>query len=404
MSTATTHPRESTTATRSEPCGPVLYLALELGERTWKLAVTTGFGERPRVRAIPARDLAALDRELTRAQARRRLPPATPVVSCYEAGRDGFWLHRALVRRGIANRVVDSASIEVNRRARRAKADHLDAEKLVVMLVRAAQGDPRVWHEVGVPSEAAEDARTLHREFAAVTAARTAVRTRMHGLLATQGVTLALTGDVGAALGAVRRWDGTPLPPALLARLGREWAEVQHLTTRVLALRAARRALLRAAPEAAPNAMPDATDATEATETRARAQMRQLARLGAVGEAIATVLVREFFSWRTFRNGREVGALAGLVPTPYQSGTQHHEQGISKAGNRHVRHMAVELAWCWLRYQPQSALAQWYGAHFGGGGPGRRRVGVVALARKLLIALWRYLETGVVPDGARLKA
>jgi len=132
--------------------------------------------------------------------------------------------------------------------------------------------------------------------------------------------------------------------------------------------------------------------------------MRQLARLGAVGEAIATVLVREFFGWRTFRNGREVGALAGLVPTPYQSGTQHREQGISKAGNRHVRHMAVELAWCWLRYQPQSALAQWYGAHFGAGGPGRRRVGVVALARKLLIALWRYLETGAVPDGARLKA
>src|SRR6187551_3562431 len=176
MSTATTHPRESTTATRSEPGGPVLYLALELGERTWKLALTTGFGERPRGRAIPARDLAALERELTRAQARLRLPPETPVVSCYEAGRDGFWLHRALVRRGIANRVVDSASIEVNRRARRAKADHLDAEKLVVMLVRAAQGDPRVWHEVAVPSEAAEDARALHREFAAVTAARTAAR------------------------------------------------------------------------------------------------------------------------------------------------------------------------------------------------------------------------------------
>jgi len=391
----------ATVTTRSEQPARTLHLAFDLGNRIWTLAFATSVAPAPPLRTMSARNLAQLDTEIAAAKARFGLAPDAPVVSCYEAGRDGFWLHRALVRRGIANRVVDSASIEVNRRARRAKADHLDAEKLVVMLVRAAQGDPRVWHEVGVPSEAAEDARTLHREFAAVTAARTAVRTRMHGLLATQGVTLALTGDVGAALGAVRRWDGTPLPPALLARLGREWAEVQHLTTRVLALRAARRAPLRAAADATPNAMPDATAAMEA---RARAQMRQLARLGAVGEAIATVLVREFFSWRTFRNGREVGALAGLVPTPYQSGTQHHEQGISKAGNRHVRHMAVELAWCWLRYQPQSALAQWYGAHFGGGGPGRRRVGVVALARKLLIALWRYLETGAVPDGARLKA
>lgn len=181
MSTATTHLPESTNAVRLGTCAHVLHVAFELGKRTWKLAFATGFGARPRIRTIPARDLAALDRELTRAKARLQLPADTPVVSCYEAGRDGFWLHRALVQRGIANRVMDSASIEVNRRARRAKADHLDEQKLVVMLVRAVQGDPRVWHEARVPSEAAEDARTLDREFAVVTAARTAIRNRMHG-------------------------------------------------------------------------------------------------------------------------------------------------------------------------------------------------------------------------------
>ncbi len=404
MSAATTHAGQSSIGSAIDGSRPVLHLAFELGEQTWKLAFTSGLGPRPRVRTIVARDLAAVERECAQAMARLGLPSGTPVVSCYEAGRDGFWLHRALTQRGITNMVVDSASIEVNRRARRAKADHLDAEKLVLMLVRAVQGDRRVWHRVQVPSDAAEDARTLHREFASVTSARTAIRNRMHGLLAAQGVVCPLTGDVPTALAALRRWDGTPLPPALLARLQREWAEIAHLTTRITALRAARRALVRRPGSASAEAAEPAEPAELGEEDRARAQMRQLVRLGAVGEAIASVLVREFFSWRTFRNGREVGALAGLTPTPYQSGQSRREQGISKAGNRHVRHTAVELAWCWLRYQPQSALARWYASRFGAGGPVVRRVGVVALARRLLIALWRYLETGVVPEGAVLKA
>jgi transposase len=239
---------------------------------------------------------------------------------------------------------------------------------------------------VRVPSEADEAARQLSRELDAVTHDRTLVLNRMHGLLATEGVKLAGTGDVPAALRAVRRWDGTPLPAELVVRLERDWRQVEVLTARRTALQAQRRAEL-------------ATGTTPAHD-----QMRQLARLRAVGPATATVLVREFFGWRAFRNRREVGGCAGLTATPFQTGGSHHEQGISKAGNRRVRTLMIELAWGWLRYQPQSELSAWYRAYVGGGGGRQRRVGIVALARKLLIALWRYLETDTVPAGARLKA
>ena len=380
MSPVTTHTREFTQTT------PVLHLAFELADQRWKLAFTPGLGQRPRVRTVPARDLDAVRQEIARALARFGLPATTRVVSCYEAGRDGFWLHRALTALGIANQIVDSASIEINRRLRRAKADRLDAEKLVLMLVRATQGDPRVWRVVRVPSEADEAARQLSRELDAVTHDRTQVLSRIHGLLATEGVKLALTGDVPAALRAARRWDGTPLPAELVVRLERDWRQVEALTARRTTLQAQRR-----------------RDLATGT-TPAHAQMRQLAQLKAVGVATATVLVREFFGWRAFRNRRQLGGCAGLTATPFQTGGSHREQGISKAGNRRVRTLMIELAWGWLRYQPQSELSAWYRAYVGGGGGRQRRVGIVALARKVLIALWRYLETGTVPAGARLKA
>ena len=380
MPPVTTHAHEST------PTTPVLHLAFELADQRWKLAFTPGLGQRRRVRTVAARDLDAVRQEVRRALARFGRPAGTPVVSCYEAGRDGFWLHRALTALGIANSVVDSASIEVNRRLRRAKADRLDAEKLVLMLVRATQGDRRVWRVVHVPSEADEAARQLSRELDAVTHDRTQVLNRMHGLLATEGVKLALTGAVPAALAAVRRWDGTPLPAELVGRLERDWRQVVALTARRTALQAQRRREL-----------------TTGT-TPAHAQMRQLMQLSAVGVATATVLVREFFGWRAFQNRRQVGGCAGLTATPFQTGGTHHEQGISKAGNRRVRTLMIELAWGWLRYQPQSELSAWYRAYVGGGGARQKRMGIVALARKLLIALWRYLETDTVPAGARLKA
>src|SRR6266699_1034539 len=332
---------------------PTLYLAFELGNRDWKLGFTTGFGQPPRERTIAARDLAALATELTQAKRRFALPAEAPVLSCYEAGRDGFWLHRALAAQGIANLVVDSSSIEGNRRRRRAKSDRLDVRKLLTMLLRYATGERRVWHVVHAPTPPEEDRRQLHRELLTTKRDRARVTNRIKGLLAGQGVCLATLARFGTELPAVRTWDGTPLPPALTKRLEREWQKVRHL----LALRA-------------------------------------------IGLESAWLYVMECFSWRQFANRREVGGLAGLTPTPYQSGDLQREQGITQAGNRLVRAMAIEIAWAWLRWQPESALARWYNARFGHGSSRVRRIGIVALARKLLVELWRYLETGVVPEGA----
>jgi transposase len=374
--------RESAPTVSAPPA--VLYLSFELGERDWKLAFTVGLGQRPRHRTIRAGDLTRLDQELAAAKRRFGVAPDGAAVSCYEAGRDGFWLHRALLARGVANVVVDASSIEVNRRARRAKSDRLDNEKLNEMLVRYHAGERRVWHAVRVPSEADEDRRHLERERQTLVRERTRLRNRIQGLLATQGATAAVTGDGDAALGAVRRWDGTPLPGGLLARLRREWARLRAAAAAVTALEAERRAVLAAA-------------------TPAAACGRQLARLRAIGPAIAWTLASEVFGWRTFHNRREVGGVFGLTPTPFQSGGERRELGIAKSGNPQLRALAVELAWLWLRYQPGSALSQWYAARYAGGGPRLRRIGIVALARKLMVALWRYVAFAELPAGAVLK-
>jgi transposase len=366
--------------------GSTLYLAFELGNRDWKLGFTTGFGQPPRERTIGARDVAALAAEITQARRRFALPAGARVCSCYEAGRDGFWLHRALTHQGIANLVVDSSSIEINRRARRAKSDRLDVRKLLTMLLRYDAGERRVWHVVHVPTPAEEDRRQLHRELLFTKRDRARITNRIKGLLASQGVPLLTLQRFTVQLPELRTWDGTPLAPGLAARVEREWAKVQVLSEQIRGLAAERRELLRTG-----------------TDPAVR-QVRQLLALRAIGPESAWLYVMEFFSWRQFANRREVGALAGLTPTPYQSGDSHHEKGIAKAGNRHIRAMAIEIAWAWLRFQPASALAQWYTARFGHGSSRVRRIGIVALARKLLIALWRYLETGVVPDGAVLKA
>lgn len=367
---------------------PTLYVAFELGGSTWKLAATTGPGQAPRVRTVPARAVARTYDELARAKTRFQLAPSAPVVSCYEAGRDGFWLHHALTAHAVRNHVVDSSSIEINRRHRRAKSDHLDARKLVSMLLRYAEGERHVWHVVHVPPPEAEDQRHLHRELKTAQAERLAALTRVGSLLITHGLAVRFTGresaaEVQAVLASLRRWDGTPLPPALQARLVREWGQVVALTTQITALRRERQRLLRDG------------------DTPALRQVRQLMQLKGVGAGTAWVYVMELFAWRTFRNRRELGALTGLAPTPDQSGTgRHRELGMSKAGNRWVRAVAIEGAWCWLRYQPDSALSRWYGARFASGGSRQRRIGIVALARKLMTAFEQYLRTGTPPAGA----
>jgi transposase len=224
------------TVPRIDDRAPVLYLAFELGATTWKLGSTTGFGQPVRERTVPARSLAAVRREIAEAKYHAGLPADAGVVSCYEAGRDGFWLHRYLASVGVANRVVDSSSIEVKRRARRAKTDRLDVHKLLTMLVRAEHGERKVWSVVRVPAPADEDRRQLHRELGTLTREQTRLTNRLKGLLASQGVVLPVQGDFRAQLAAVRLWDGTPLGPALTARLEREWAAREAVRARMRAL------------------------------------------------------------------------------------------------------------------------------------------------------------------------
>jgi transposase len=281
---------------------------------------------------------------------------------------------------------VDSASIEVNRRAKRAKTDRLDVEKLATMLVRYEAGEQKVWSVVHVPSPEVEDQRHLHRELHCLKKDRTRHINRIKGLLASQGVRMAVQADFLSSLDAVRVWDGSGLPAGLRARLEQEYACLTFVHEQVLAREAERQELLRTSQDAS------------------LAKVRQLLRLRGIGENSAWLFVMEFFGWRGFRNRRQVGGLAGLTPTPFQSGDEWHEQGISKAGNRPLRGMAIEIAWSWLRNQPDSALSRWYGVRFGHGSKRLRKIGIVALARKLLVALWRYLEYGEIPAGAQFKA
>lgn len=374
-----------TRITQSTAAPACLLLAFELSERTWKLGFTVGRGQRPRVRQIPAGAVDRLADEIARAKARFDLPGDAPVVSCYEAGREGFWLHRYVVAHGLMNYVVDSSSIEVNRRARRAKTDGLDLVGLLCLLERYVQGERRVWHVVRVPSVAEEDARHLHRLRETLQQERTRLINRLHGLLTTQGITVPLHADFLDRVAAVQRWDGTPLPAGFCHRLRHVWAHLVFLNAQLADVDVAR-AALTADPQTATG--------------RCVAQLQTLQGIGSIG---AWSLTTEIFGWRQIRNGRELGALVGVVPAPYQSGTTCHEQGITRAGNRHVRRMIVQLAWSWLRYQPTSALSRWYRERFSQGRR-LRRIGIVALARKLLIALWRYVETGTVPEGAIMKS
>jgi transposase len=362
-----------------------LFLALELGSTSWKVAFATTRQMRPRVRTVPARALLQLWAEIAKAKLRLGLAAEAPVRSCYEAGRDGFWVHRALTAAGVRNVVIDPASMTVDRRARRAKTDRLDATALVIQLMNAAAGDRRGWREVYVPSVQAEADRQLQREWDTVRTDRTRVRTRIDGLLATQGVRLTITARFCADVRAVQTWEGRPLPDELVARLEREWRHLQQVEARRGELERLRHTRVGAA----------RTDVV-ATQTR------RLARLRGIGLNGALTLTTELFAWRGFTNGRQVGASVGLTPTPYRSDQSVFEQGISRSGNRRVRALSVELAWCWLRWQPLSALSGWFHQRFGHHRRARR-IGIVAVARKLMIALWRYAETGELPPGAVLK-
>ena len=325
-----------------------------------------------------------------RARLERALGHPVAVVSCYEAGYDGFWLHRLLEAHGIRNCVLDPASLQVNRRARRAKTDRIDAASLLRALMAHARGEPKVVSVVRVPSVAEEDARRLHRERHRLVGERVQHVNRIKGLCATQGVYdfQPLRRNRWQRLAALRTGDGRALPPRLEAELARELKRLEQVLEMIAELEAERDAIA-AAPAPAP-AHPHAP------------KIQALARLKGIGPEFATVLVGEVLH-RTFDNRRQVAAYVGLAPSPFRSGRIAREQGISKAGNPKARTTMVELAWMWLRHQPESALSQWFRERVGATRGRLRRIAAAALARKLLVALWRYLEAGLVPDGAVLK-
>jgi transposase len=372
-----THVRNST----AYP-SPVLYLAFELGSKTWKLAFTVGFGQKPRIRTIPAGNLKRLDEEILAAKKRFGLSENIQVISCYEAGRDGFWLDHYLVDLGIRNVVVDSSSIEVNRRKRRAKSDRLDASKLVTMLVRWNLGEHKLWSIVAVPSVEEEDSRQLHRELIQLKTERTSHTNRIKGLLAGLGMSIVVNAHLPERLEALRQWDDRPVPAALRRRILREFDRWKLVSEQIRDIDKQRLEEVR---------LGDQADLEK---------VRKLMKLKGVGINSAWILVREFFGWRDIRNRRHLASLAGLAPTPYDSGDSRREQGISKAGNKRVRWVMTEIAWGWLQFQPNSKLSRWYRRRFGPEYSRSRKIGIVALARKLLIAFWKYLEKGEVPEGA----
>lgn len=359
----------------------VLLVAMELSARSWRLCM--GANGRHRQVTLEPGDGAAWRKVVAEAKAKLGLPADAPVLCCHEAGRDGFWIHRWLEQQGAGNVVVDSASIEVNRKARRAKTDRLDARQLLRQLQRWYGGDAEALRVVRVPTPEEEDARMLHRERDTAVKERTRLGARIRGLAAAQGITFGPLLKV--QLAGLRTGDGRELPPGLRARLARELERYRELHGTIRSLERDQQVLLQRAGGQGPAAL-----------------VELLMALKGVGWQSAWLLVHELFAWRRFRNRRELAACVGVAGTPWRSGELVREQGISKSGNARVRSALVELAWCWLRYQPQSGLSRWWQQRFGSG-QRSRKVGIVALARKLLIALWRMTQDGTIPEGAVLK-
>jgi transposase len=363
----------------------VLHVAFELSNSKWKLGFSDG--NKMRFKSIDARNLEQLEEEIEKAKSRFKLDDDVRIVSCYEAGRDGFWLHRYLLSREIDNVVVDSSSIEVNRRKRRAKTDRIDARKLLRMLMRYHGGERKLWSVVRVPSVEAEDGRQLGRELESLNKERTRHRSRIRGLLIREG--LEVKNPSGKKfleeLGSLCTWDGKQLPNDFKARIVREYERLRMVEAQMGNLRKERERRV------------------EASDSVSLRKVAQLRTLYGIGVTSSWDFVMEMFGWREFRNRKEVGAFPGLTPTPYDSGGSQREQGISKAGRGRIRALSIQIAWGWLRFQPQSKLNRWSQERFAGGGSRMRRIGIVAVARKLLIDLWRYLEYGVVPEGARLR-
>jgi transposase len=365
-----------------------LNVAIELSQKSWLISVHSPDRDRISRHKLDGGDwrglLALIEKVRTRAA--EKLGGRPRVVSCYEAGYDGFWLHRLLVDAGIESFVFDPASIAVEQRSRRAKTDRIDGELLLRTLMAYLRGEPRVVRIVRVPSVAQEDARRASRERDRLVKEQTAHTNRIKALLRLLGLAVGnpRRKDWLGWIARQRDWQGQPVPSHLLAEVTREYTRLQLLREQLVELE---------------RTQAEKSDAVPAAMAERKEQLQQLK---ALGPAFTGTLVDELL-YKDFGNRREVAAYCGLAPSPWQSGGIDREQGISKAGNRRVRTKTVELAWLWIRHQPDSELSQWFHARIANAGKRAKRIAIVALARKLIIALWRYVTTGLVPKGAVMK-
>lgn len=363
-----------------------IFVSLELSRSNWLItSLSPGNGEKMSRHGVEAGDMAALLGRFAELQrkALARTGRSYPIITIHEAGLDGFWIHRALQKEGIESHVVDAASIAAPRRRRRAKTDRIDGEALLRVLLAYKRGEPRVCSMAIAPSPEEEDRRRLSREREVLIAERISHVNRIKGLLFAQGIAgyAPMRRNRRAQLQALRTGDGRGLPEHVTTQIGRELDRLELLLAQIKAVEAERNAMLAA------------------MQTQPSHPLAMLLGVKGIGVEFAASLWLECF-YRTFANRRRLAAYAGLAATPWQSGAVAHEQGVSKAGNPRVRTKMVQLAWLWLRHQPQSALARWFRAHSQRG----RKIAIVALARKLLVALWKYVTAGVVIEGATLKA
>ena len=365
-----------------------VYVAFELSKSKWQLGVMTPGSEKMSRYRIEGGDLAGLSSVLARARSKaEQVGKPVRILSCYEAGLDGHWLHRWLADNAVVNHTIDASSIEVSRRARRAKTDRIDLALLMRAFLAYLRGEPRVCSMVRVPTPEDEDRKRRTRERERLLKERTAHSNRIKGLLHGQGIrdAMPLQPSFLSDLDQMRTGDGRPLPPRLKDEIRREHERLLLVHKQIKALEAENAAAHRA-------------PAAGSVEAKAV----QLAQLRGIGPLIAQVLANEVF-YRDFQNRRQVGSCFGLTDTPYDSGGSRRQQGISKAGNHRARTTAIELAWLWLRHQPDSELSRWFHGRVGNLKGRIRKIAIVALARKLMVALWRYLETGLVPTGAVMR-
>lgn len=376
-------------STQDQDGRATLAASLELASKAWKIAVQQPRRERAGVHTVAATGAAdrleQAIRVLDKARAAAGLGPEARVVVVYEAGQDGFWIARALRARGYEVVVIDPASIPVPRHARRAKTDRLDAIALLNALHAWLHGERERMHVIRIPQSQAEAHRHLVRERGLLQKEIGQHRDRMVKLLRTMGCWEPVDQGFGKLLqqGQLRCHDGGELPLQLRCRIARELARMEQAQAQLKELEST---LVQQLPQ------------------QQLERIDQLTRLKAVGQVGATRLVLELF-WRNFNNRRQVGSCLGLVSQPYDSGESRVDQGVSKRGNGRTRSLMIEMAWMWLRYQPQSELAQWFERRTAAGAAGKRgkRVAIVAVARRLAIALWRYLAQGVIPARAELK-